>query len=201
MQNELDFVTNRDLFSNYYLKEHLPETDDWEVEDRSGLEDAFDRINSLYEDGRGGFENQNESQLEKNFIRPVFEALGHVYEVEETVERGRRRPDYAVFETDEVRRGAIQGKDEGRDFYRNALSVADAKQWNLSLDKLSASGEKKTRLLEPEPPDTRLPTGNAGRLGGADEREALAYLLLGDESQARFVLRHRPRGGSGGRRR
>jgi hypothetical protein len=33
MQNELDLVTNRDLFSNYYLQEHLLETDDRGVDD------------------------------------------------------------------------------------------------------------------------------------------------------------------------
>ncbi|MFP4188718.1 MAG: class I SAM-dependent DNA methyltransferase, partial [Halobacteriales archaeon] len=148
MQTELNFVTNRDLFSNYYLQEHLPETDDWETDDDE-LENAYDEVKALYEDEKGRFGNYNESQLEKNFVRPVFEALGHVYEVEETVERGRRRPDYAVFETEEAREEAIAGKTEGKDFYRNALSVADAKQWDLSLDKLSASGEKKHDFSNP----------------------------------------------------
>jgi type II restriction/modification system DNA methylase subunit YeeA len=149
MQTELDFVTNRDLFSNYYLKEHLPETDDWEVEDEDELRNAFDKIRGLYEDEEGSVENYNESQLEKNFIRPVFEALGHVYEVEETVERGRRRPDYALFKAEDLRQQAIEGKEEDKDFYRNALSVADAKQWDLSLDKLSSSGEKKRDFSNP----------------------------------------------------
>ena len=83
MQSELGFLTNRDLFSNYYLEEHLPETDDWEAEDEDRLREVFDEIKELYEDEKGSFENYNESQLEKNFIRPVFEALGHVYEVED----------------------------------------------------------------------------------------------------------------------
>ncbi|MDY6776409.1 MAG: DNA methyltransferase, partial [Halobacteria archaeon] len=149
MDTELDFVTNRDLFSNYYLKEHLPQTDDWEVEDRSKLEDTFEKIKGVYEEQKGLFKNQNESSLEDNFIRPIFEYLGHVYEVEETVERGRRRPDYALFKTEKIRQEAIEGKDEGKDFYRNALSVADAKKWDLSLDKLSASGEHKRDFSNP----------------------------------------------------
>jgi len=118
MERDHGFLTNRDLFSNYYLEEHLPETDDWEPENEAVFEDAYNEVQSLYESERSNFENYNESQLEKNFIRPVFEALGHVYEVEETVERGRRRPDYALFGTEDVREQAIEGKDEGRDFYR-----------------------------------------------------------------------------------
>ena len=149
MQTQPDFLTNRDLFSNYYLSEHLPETEDWEYEDEKEVEAAYSEIESLYEDEKANFENYNESQLEKNFIRPVFEMLGHTYEVEETVERGRRRPDYALFESEEIRKQAIEGKAEGKDFYRNALSVADAKQWELSLDKLSSSGEKKRDFSNP----------------------------------------------------
>jgi len=149
METDFKFVTNRDLFSNYYLKEHLPETDDWELAEDNEISEAYDQIKSLYEDESGNFENYNESQLEKNFIRPVFEKLGHSYEVEETVERGQRRPDYALFKTEDLREQAIEGKAEGKDFYRNALSVADAKQWNLSLDKLSKSGEKKHDFSNP----------------------------------------------------
>ena len=95
MQTQPDFLTNRDLFSNYYLSEHLPETEDWEYEDEKEVEAAYSEIESLYEDEKANFENYNESQLEKNFIRPVFEMLGHTYEVEETVERGR--PDYDLY--------------------------------------------------------------------------------------------------------
>ena len=69
MQIELDFVTNRDLFSNYYLQEHLPETDDWETDDDE-LEDAYDEVKALYEDESGNFGNYNESQLEEELRAP-----------------------------------------------------------------------------------------------------------------------------------
>ena len=49
MQTQLDFLTNRDLFSNYYLSEHLPETEDWEHEDEKEVEAAYSEIESLYE--------------------------------------------------------------------------------------------------------------------------------------------------------
>lgn len=148
MQTTLDYMSNRDLFSNHYLVEHLPETDGWEV-DREESRGAFEDVRELYEEEKGLVENYNESALEKNFIRPLFGMLGHIHEVEETVQRGRRRPDYALFESEELRRQAVQGKEDDRDFYRNAVSVADAKQWGLSLDKLSTSGEEVRDFTNP----------------------------------------------------
>jgi len=134
MQSAPTYRTNRDLFSNHYLEDHLPDTDAWNRVSEAELRDAHERITSLWERERDTAPKRNESQLEETFIRPVFRALGIPFEVEETVERGQRRPDYGFFESEEAARGAFGRRDEGGDFYESAVAVADAKRWGRGLD-------------------------------------------------------------------
>jgi type II restriction/modification system DNA methylase subunit YeeA len=134
MQDTTEFRTNRDLFSNHYLDEHLPETDAWESVDSADLQEAYDDIVDLWEDERDLVADRNESQLEEKFIRPMFRKLGIPFEVEESVEQGQRRPDYGFFESDEGARNAFKRRRDGGDFYKNAVAVADAKRWGRKLD-------------------------------------------------------------------
>jgi type II restriction/modification system DNA methylase subunit YeeA len=134
MQDTTEFRTNRDLFSNHYLDEHLPETDAWESVDAPELQEAYDDIVDLWERERDLAPDRNESQLEEKFIRPMFRKLGIPFEVEESVEQGQRRPDYGFFQSDEGARDAFKRRREGGDFYRNAVAVADAKRWGRKLD-------------------------------------------------------------------
>jgi len=133
-QISLDYRTNRDLFSNHYLDDHLPNTEAWNDVSEEELEDAYDRIQSLWERERDTAPQRNESQLEEKFIRPMFRELGIPFEVEESVDRGQRRPDYGFFESEEAARGAFQRREEDGDFYENAVAVADAKRWGRALD-------------------------------------------------------------------
>ena len=134
MQDATEFRTNRDLFSNHYLDEHLPDTDAWESVDASDLQEAYDSIVDLWERERDLVADRNESQLEEKFIRPMFRKLGVPFEVEESVEQGQRRPDYGFFESDEGARNAFTRRRDGGDFYKNAVAVADAKRWGRKLD-------------------------------------------------------------------
>jgi hypothetical protein len=40
MQTSLSYRTNRDLFSNYYLEEYLPESEVWDEVDEGTLRSA-----------------------------------------------------------------------------------------------------------------------------------------------------------------
>ena len=83
MQPSLSYRTNRDLFSNYYLEEHLPGSEAWEQVDDETLRSAYDEIEELYELERDTAPKRNESQLEEKFIRPMFRKLEIPFEVEQ----------------------------------------------------------------------------------------------------------------------
>jgi type II restriction/modification system DNA methylase subunit YeeA len=148
MQSSLTYRTNRDLFSNYYLDEHLPETEEWDEVDDDELEAAYDEIVDLYDREKSTAPKRNESQLEEKFIRPMFRKLGIPFEVEESTSRTQRRPDYGFFETEDTARDAFERREGGEDFYENAVAVADAKRWGRPLD-TRGSGEHERDFENP----------------------------------------------------
>lgn len=129
-----EYITNRDLFSNHYLISKLPETDVWESVDDEELEEVYEEILELYERRRNSVDQYNESMLEQRFVRPILDILDVDYGVEETVQNARRRPDYGFFASDAAVDRAFDRTNEGGDFYKDAVAVADAKKWGLSLD-------------------------------------------------------------------
>ncbi len=133
-QTTLQYQTNRDLFSNHYLREHLPETEEWGEYSTEELQDAYDEIKSLWDAQKSTVAQRNESQLEEKFIRPMFRKLGIPFEVEESTSRTRRRPDYGFFISEEAGVNAFQRRESGGNFYANAIGVADAKRWDRPLD-------------------------------------------------------------------
>jgi len=148
MQTTLTYRTNRDLFSNYYLDEHLPETEAWDELSDDELREAKADIMDLWEREKGTAPKRNESQLEEKFIRPMFRKLGIPFEVEESTSRTQRRPDYGFFESEDAARGAFQRREEGGDFYKDAVAVADAKRWGRPLD-TRGSGEHERDFENP----------------------------------------------------
>jgi hypothetical protein len=100
MQTSLSYRTNRDLFSNYYLEEYLPESEAWSQVGEETLRDAYDEIEELYELEKDTAPKRNESQLEEKFIQPMFRKLEIPFEVEEKVKRNQRFPDYGFFESE-----------------------------------------------------------------------------------------------------
>jgi type II restriction/modification system DNA methylase subunit YeeA len=148
MQTALNYRTNRELFSNYYLDEYLPETEAWDEVTDDELQEAYDDILSLWEREKRTAPKRNESQLEEAFIRPMFRKLGIPFEVEESTSRTQRRPDYGFFETEEAARNAFQRREAGGDFYDDAIAVADAKRWGRPLD-TRGSGEHERDFENP----------------------------------------------------
>nr|WP_324664494.1 TaqI-like C-terminal specificity domain-containing protein [Haloarcula sp. CK38] len=134
MQTPLTYWTNRDLFSNYYLTEHLPETEVWNELTDDELREAKADIMELWERERETAPKRNESQLEEKFIRPMFRKLGIPFEVAERTSETQRRPDYGFFASADAARGAFGRRENGGDFYRDAVAVADAKRWGRPLD-------------------------------------------------------------------
>jgi type II restriction/modification system DNA methylase subunit YeeA len=130
MTDSSTYRTNRDLFSNHYLDDHLRETEPWSEVSEADVEAAYEEITSLWAEKRGRVDDYNEAQLEKNFIRPVFDILGIPFEIEETVMRNARRPDYGFFPSTEAADAAF----DREDFYAEATAVADAKRWGRKLD-------------------------------------------------------------------
>nr|WP_218827793.1 DNA methyltransferase [Halorubrum halodurans] len=139
MQQSLTYRTNRDLFSNHYLDEHLPETEAWDAVDEGELRAAREAVLDRYESEKGTAPKRNESQLEEKFIRPMFRTLGIPFEVEESTSRTQRRPDYGFFESEDAARNAFERREAGGDFYEDAVAVADAKRWGRPLDTRGSS--------------------------------------------------------------
>ncbi len=142
MQDTTEFRTNRDLFSNHYLDHLLPESDPWVDIDDEAIENAYTEIRRIYDEQRPRVEGMNEAPLEEEFIKPILDALGHTYAVQEEVREVRRYPDYAFFADEAVKSDAYDQQDgDETDFYRDAVAVGDAKRWGRKLDKLG--GERR----------------------------------------------------------
>ncbi len=142
MADPTTYRTNRDLFSNHYLNDHLRETEPWNEVSNADVEATFEEIRELYDDREERISDYNESQLEKNFIRPIFEILNIPYEVEQTVMRNARRPDYGFFPSE----AAVDSAFDRENFYEEAIAVADAKRWGRKLD---TRGEEKRDFENP----------------------------------------------------
>jgi type II restriction/modification system DNA methylase subunit YeeA len=148
MQRALSYRVNRDLFSNHYLDEHLPETAAWDELGESELREAREAILELWEREQDTAPQRNESQLEEKFIRPMFRKLGIPFEVEEKTSRTQRVPDYGFFESEDAARKAFDRREDGGNFYEDAVAVADAKRWGRPLD-TRGSGEHRRDFENP----------------------------------------------------
>jgi type II restriction/modification system DNA methylase subunit YeeA len=142
MTDPTTYRTNRDLFSNHYLNEHLRRTEPWGEVDQEEVRETYEEVRDLWDEKKHRFEDYNESALEENFIRPMFDILGIPFEVEQTVERNARRPDYGFFPSE----AAADAAYDREDFYEEAIAVADAKRWGRKLD---TRGEEKRDFENP----------------------------------------------------
>jgi len=142
MTDPTTYRTNRDLFSNYYLNDHLHHMEAWTEIPDTEVETAFSEIKSILDKKGDRVEDYNEAQLERNVIRPIFEILEIPFEIEETVMRNARRPDYGFFPSAEAADAAF----DRENFYQEAIAVADAKRWGRKLD---TRGEEKRDFENP----------------------------------------------------
>jgi len=147
--SEIEPYVNRNLFSDHFLRELLPDNESWAVdEDKVRL--AMQATLNLYAPRKEELPDLNEAQLEQEFVRPLLESLGHVFQVQPSLptSEGVRRPDYAFFATREDKRQAR--KDRGKlDYFKKAIAIGDAKPWGQPLDKRQRRGTDKFDMLSP----------------------------------------------------
>jgi Type I restriction-modification system methyltransferase subunit len=123
---------NSNLFSNHYLENMVQKSSEWD--DESGLLEAYTRIKDKFFEKEKNFPRYVEADLEHNWIRPVLDALGHHYGVQESLHHDPLKPDYAFFPDAEALNEAYSQKGSD-DFYKRSVAVGDAKAWNVVLDK------------------------------------------------------------------
>ena len=130
-QTTLNYLQNRNLFSNHYLDSLIIDEPVWHED----VTEAFKQANEIYSSRKDSWKNLDESMLEQFLIKPILEeVLGHYYIPQAKVEKGSRRPDYAFFESDTALSDALKNK-ENDDLYLKAIAVGDAKKWRVLLDK------------------------------------------------------------------
>ena len=126
---------NESLFASHYLDDVLPASDElWAVEE---AEPAQRAIQELWRQQAAKVAHYSEAQLEEHFIKPVLEALGHIWEVQPIA--GDHRPDYAFFSDEMARARALPKRKPGEN-WSEALAVGDAKAWDRRLDKALKEG-------------------------------------------------------------
>jgi len=128
------------------LKERFPIEDSrWrKCENESRF--AFENIKELYNKLRPAEKDQykrNEANLEKDFIRPILDILGHSYDVQQSiyfVYRSAEKPDYTLFPSEDVRQTVKNDRDR---YIEAVIGLAEAKAWDIELDKTTKLGPKK----------------------------------------------------------
>ncbi len=129
-QTTLNYLYNRNLFSNHYLESLVKENPEW----KEDVTDAFDRAKKIY-NSRTEWNRMGESMLEEFLIRPILKnVLGHHFVPQAKVEQNAKRPDYAFFENETDLDEALK-KNGTDDFYLKATALGEAKNWKALLDK------------------------------------------------------------------
>ena len=129
-----DAVKNRSLFSNYYLDSLIVGQSQWT--NTPNIESDYAAIKSRFDAVAPNAQYLNEAQTEREFIQPLLEQLGHVFEVQPSLQtsQGTRMPDYAFFPSVEVH-NAAQPHINTNQFFNTAVAVGDAKKWSRNLDR------------------------------------------------------------------
>ena len=135
LMNQLpNAVKNQSLFSNYYLDSLIVEQPQWAQ--TPDIESDYAAIKARFDAIAPNAEHLNEAQTEHDFIQPLLEQLGHVFEVQPSLQtsQGTKRPDYAFFASRDAHNDA-QPHINTNQFFKTALAVGDAKKWSLNLDR------------------------------------------------------------------
>ena len=138
-KNLPDAVYNQSLFSDYYLDSLIIKLPQWT--DTPNIESDYAAIKARFDAVVPNAEHLNEPQTEREFIQPLLEQLGHVFEVQPTLQtsQGVKRPDYAFFASKDAHHAA-QPQVNTNQFFKTALAVGDAKAWSRNLDRKAQGG-------------------------------------------------------------
>jgi type I restriction-modification system DNA methylase subunit len=123
---------NQQLFSDHYLDTILPEREEWQTlaaEAAPVMQQLQTMLASFHP-------STKEAQTEEDFVKPVLRALGHLFEVQASLETpgSVKAPDY-IFYGDQAALAANKGKKLNESLLQGrALAVGDAKYWDRPLD-------------------------------------------------------------------
>ena len=134
-------VKNQSLFSDYYLESLIVDQPQWV--DTPEIESDYAAIKQLFDAVAPNAPNRNEAQLEHELIQPLLKWLGHVFEVQPTLQtpQGVKRPDYAFFASEDSHDAAQSHINTNR-LFQTALALGDAKAWSRNLDrKVEGTGD------------------------------------------------------------
>lgn len=156
-----EYFNNRALFSDYYLKERLPEERvDWKKPD--GRESATRKrvqgtLSRLYDDAQDEYANESVQGVQTKLIEPVLGLLGFTAQAVKTKKGDERTPDYTLYATDTLGRAAGE----------KPLAVCLAYRWQRDLDR---------QVDEREDPET------------ADENPGAVVVALLDKGEADWAM-------------
>jgi hypothetical protein len=133
---QLAFATaphrNQQLFSDHVLDDLLPSREDWQMLAGEATP-VLTAITALWQ---RFVPSTKEVQTEDDLVKPVLKFLGHVFEIQPSLETpdGTKAPDY-VFYQDQAMRDAAKGRKLTDSFLQGrAYAVGDAKHWERPLD-------------------------------------------------------------------
>ena len=130
---------------NLFAKERLDEIDTYEEWNSDRIEEARQKLEELFEKREGQLE-EGLSEMETRYfwISYVLRALGFSFSVAELTpdfsEDINFRPDFTLFPSPDILRGAIPHRGE-RDFFVQALGIMRAIGWEDSISEYESEGE------------------------------------------------------------
>lgn len=145
MEGTKPLYRNSKLFSHDFLEERLPYLLDWQLPEEE-LKAACERLCDLF---AHALPATAEAGLEEELIRPILnDILGFSYLVQPSTKifKTYRQPDYALFLNEEEKQAA-KAFDGEKKLFENALAVADAKAWEVSLDAVGPASQMHDYIL------------------------------------------------------
>ena len=126
-------VRNSNLFSNHWLEHRLSLEPEWQAKRDAALR-CLEIIEALWKEQAHRVSlYESEQPLEEAFIQPVLRALGWPLLYQAFVDG--RKPDYALFLEHAAFDAALNAGRKSPEFWPHAAIVADAKAWDISLDR------------------------------------------------------------------
>jgi len=124
---------NSNLFSSYYLSDRIDDLDEWECDEAA--EDAFERLQNLWELEADLVAGYKEDELLDTWIDKVIEVLGFDSLSETTLPNSGGYTDRLLFESAETRRDGAAQKNDGDQaaMFGLASAILEAKQWDADF--------------------------------------------------------------------
>lgn len=187
-------IHNSNLFSNHWLENRLPREPEWnELRDQSHA--VLDQLADLWTQQRDRVERyDDEKGLEEAFIQPVLQLLG--WKLKYQPRLGGDNPDYALFVNDADLDAALKAGRLSADFWQFPAVLAEAKAWDLSLDRRMIDQQKReyppqqiSRYLNrTHLPFAILTNGRRWRLIPREHTQDQALFVTYLEGDLRFLL-------------